>query len=222
MMMYEGWNTLKRTPGLVTWLLWVVLTTVGGILGTTIVVLNPNSNSFLNGLFIWFFLALPFFFVAVGQWLLLRHFVGESGRWLFTALLGIPFVLPYLLIYGFSAEFTDGKALIFGTREFWSASCSLAVLSLIFGGVVGLVQGVVINRFGKEPHRLRWWVIATAIAWAIGFPLGEQFIGSIFWLKPTPFPLTATWLIEGTKWGIIGAITGTALLWLGRAKGNTQ
>ncbi len=215
-MMHAEYNTLKQTPGLVTWLFWVALTTSGGILGTAITILNPNSNAFLNQLFIWFFLAGPLFCVTVGQWFLLHRLVEQAHWWLLTAILGFIFVIPYL-IYGFSAEFSNGKSLIFGTPEFWYVSLSLTIMSLIFGGFVGLVQSaLLISRYGAQPKRVLWWTISTALAWAIGYPLGDQFLGSLFWLRTTPSPLTAGLLIEGTKWGIIGIITGTALVWLGR------
>ncbi len=221
--MYAEYNTLRRTPGLVTWLLWVVLTTIGGILGTTITILNPNSNSFLNQLFIWFFLVSPLFFVALGQWLLLRRFVAQSEWWLLTGGLGFLFVIPYLFFYGFSVEFTGGKSLIFGTQEFWSASLSLTMMSLIFGSIVGLVQGgLLIWRFGKRPRRLVWWVTGSAIAWGVGYPLSEQFLASLFWHGSILTSLAIQLLVVGTTWGIIGAITGVVLIWLGRTTVSGQ
>jgi len=74
-MLYEEQNTFGRMPGLVTWLDWVVLTTFGGIVGTFLLSFVPNLNVSLNGLLIWFYVASPLFFVALGQWVLLRHFV---------------------------------------------------------------------------------------------------------------------------------------------------
>jgi len=145
--------------------------------------------------------------------------VAQSGWWLLTGVLGFIFVYPYLLIYGSSALLTDGKSLIFGTLEFWSVSLSLASMSLIFGSIVGLMQGLlVIRRLGAGPGRLLWWVIGSAIAWGIGYPLSKQFLTSIFWHESTSFPQTAVWLVVGTTWGIIGAITGVVLIWVGRAR----
>ncbi len=222
--MYAEYNTLRRTPGLVTWLLWVVLTSTGGSLGTIITILNPNSTSFLNQLFIWFFLVSPLFFVALGQWLLLRCFIAQSGWWLLTGGLGFLFVVPYLLFYGFSFESLGYRSLTFGTQEFWSVTLSLTIMSLIFGSIVGLVQGgLLIWRFGKRPRRLAWWVVGSAIAWGVGYPVSEQFLPSLFWHGSTPTPPNVSWLLAlqwlavGTPWGIIGAITGAVLIWLGRA-----
>ncbi len=138
-MLYEEQNTFRRTPGLVTWLFWVVLTAFGGIVGTFLLSFLSNANVSLNGLLIWCYLASPLFFVALGQWLLLRRFVAQAGRWLLTSVLGFLFVYPYLLIYDFSALLTSGKSLIFGTQEFWSVSLSLAIMSLLFGSLVGLI-----------------------------------------------------------------------------------
>src|SRR6267154_5542416 len=111
-----------RKPGLVTWLFWVVLTAFGGIVGTFLLSFVSNANVSLTGLLIWFYLASPLFFVALGQWLLLRRFVAQSGWWLLTGILGFIFVYPYLLIYSSSTLFTSGKSLIFGTLEFWIVS----------------------------------------------------------------------------------------------------
>jgi len=126
--------------------------------------------------------------------------------------LGFIFVYPYLLIYSFSALLTSGQSLIFGTQEFWSVSLCLALMSLIFGSLVGLLQGIlVIRRWGAVPRRPLWWIIGSAIAWGVGYPLGEQFLASLLWHGSTPFPQSATVLIVGTTWGIIGAITGGSL-----------
>jgi hypothetical protein len=218
-MLYEEQNTFKRTPGLVTWLFWVALTIFGGIVGIFLLSFVSNANPSLNGLLIWFYLASPLFFVALGQWLLLRRFVAQSGWWLLTGVLGFLFVYPYPLIYGFSALLTSGQSLIFGTQEFWKVSFSLAIMSLIFGSVVGLLQGILmIRRWGAVPRWLFWWVIGSAVAWGVGYPLGEQFLGSIFWHGSTQFSQAASWLVVGTTWGIIGAITGAVLVWAVRAR----
>ena len=168
----------------------------------------------LNGFLIWFYLASPPRFV--GWWLLLRRFSARAG--------GSHGVLGFILCtssftYSFSALLTSGQSLIFGTQEFWSVSLSLAIMSLIFGSLVGLLQGIlVIRRWGAVPRRLLWWVIGSAIAWGVGYPLGEQFLASLIWHGSTPFPQAATWLVVGTTWGIIGAITGVVLIWVGRAR----
>jgi hypothetical protein len=218
-MMYEEQNTFRRTPGLVTWLFWVVLTALGGIVGTFLLSFLSNADTSLNGLLIWFYLASPLFFVALGQWLLLRRFVAQSGWWLLTVVLGFFFVYPSLLIYGFSALLTSGQSLIFGTQEFWMVSLSLAIRSLLFGSLVGLLQGIlVIRRWGIVPRRLLWWVIGSAIAWGVGYPLGEQFLASLLWHGSTPFLQAATVLEVGNTWGIIGAITGAVLIRVGHAR----
>jgi len=218
-MLYEELNSFRRTPGLVTWLFWVVLTALGGIAGTFLLSFLSNANASLNGLLIWCYLASPLFFVALGQWLLLRRFVAQSGWWLLTGVLGFIFVYPYLLIYSFSALLTSGQSLIFGTQEFWKVSFSLGVMSLIFGSLVGLLQGIlVIRRWGAVPRRLLWWVIGSAIAWGVGYLASEQFLASLLWHGSTKFSQAATWLVVGTTWGIIGAITGVVLIWVGRAR----
>ena len=218
-MLYEEQTPFRRTPGLMTWVFWVVVTALGGIGGTFLLSFVYNANTSLNGLLIWCYLASPLFFVALGQWLLLRRFIAQSGWWLLTSVLGFFFVYPYLLIYSFSALLTSGQSLIFGTQEFWSVSLCLALMSLIFGSLVGLLQGIlVIRRWGAVPRRLLWWVIGSAIAWGVGYPAGEQFLASLLWHGSTPFTQATIWLVVGTTWGIIGAITGVVLIWVGRAR----
>src|SRR5207247_8999825 len=110
----------------------------------------------------------------------------------------------------------SGMSLIFVAQEFWSASRSLAIMSLIFGSLVGLMQGIlVIRRWGAVPRRLLWWVIGSAISWGVGYPASEQFLASLLWYGSTQFPQAATWLVVGTTWGIIGAITRAVLGWVG-------
>ena len=227
-MLYEKQNTYRRTPGLVTWVCWVGLTALGGIVGTFLLSVVSNANTSLNGLLIWCYLASPLFFVALGQWLLLRRFVAQASWWLLTSVLGFLFVYPYLLIYGFSALYSSGQSLIFGTREFWIVSLTLAIMSLLFGSLVGLMQGILVIRrlgglgglggLGAAPWLLLWWVTGSAIAWGVGYPLGEQFLASFLWHASTPFSQAATGLVVGTTWGIIGAITGVVLMWVGRAR----
>jgi hypothetical protein len=119
----------------------------GGIIRTFLLSFVSNADTSLNGLLIWCYLASPLFFVALGQWLLLRRFVARSGWWLLTGVLGFIFVYPYLFIYDFSALLTSGQSLIFGTQEFWMVSLSLAIVLLLSGSLVGLMQsGLMIRR----------------------------------------------------------------------------
>ena len=223
MMVNEEQNIYGRTPGLLMWVGWLGLTALGGVIGSFLLSVVSNANASLNGLLIWCYLASPLFFVALGQWVLLRRFAPQAGWWLLTTVLGFLFVYPYLLIYGSSALLSGGRSLNFGTREFWNVSLSLALMSLIFGGLVGLMQSIlVISRWGVVPRRLLWWVVASAIAWGIGYPLGEQFLASAFWNGSTLFPPVAPWLIDGSTWGVIGAITGAALLRVGRSRLKDQ
>src|SRR5881275_664065 len=86
-MLHEKQNTCRRTPGLVTWVCWVGLTALGGIVGTFLLSVVSNANTLLNGLLIWCYLASPLFFVALGQWLLLRRFVAQASWWLHARVL---------------------------------------------------------------------------------------------------------------------------------------
>ena len=64
----------------------------------------------------------------------------------------------------------------------------------VFGTVVGVLQWLVLRH---EVGRAGWWVLASTVGWVVGGPLGG-FVG---------------WAALGAAYG---AITGAALVWLGR------
>jgi len=86
-------------------------------------------------------------------------------------------VYPYLLTYGSSALFTNGKSLIFGTPEFWSVSPSLAIVTHLWehrGADAGHTGDQTIG--SSSEGELLWWAIGSDIAWGVGYPLSEQFL----------------------------------------------
>ena len=207
--------TGSQTPGLETWLLWSLLTLIGGMLAFTFFSHpfdpNPRQVYFWMG-------AVPLFWVSLGQWLMLRNRVAGSAWWLLIGLLlGFVWWYVYWISYGFVHEWTSGKSLTFGTATFWNVTWQLALLALIFGGIVGLAQGLLVLRsYGTRPALL-WWVGASALAWGVGYPLGQQIVGGIFWTWFFPFPLSQA-VAEAVTWGTIGMFTGAALIWLRRSR----
>lgn len=229
------WDQGQEAPHRIIWLRWVVLTTLGGLFGFNVAFFlfwlsdygSQGSSDFRNPrvilglilsmLAVYFLLAYPLFFASLGQWFILRKEVAHARRWLWTGALGILFSLPYLLYYAFLDEYSNGQSMIFGTEWFWFATRILTVMALIYGGIVGGFQGwFVLRGYGARLGHILVWVIANAIAWGVGFPLGHQFVASLFHISSSPYPLwwIESVLIYGTPWLIIGIITGAVFIWL--------
>lgn len=78
-------------------------------------------------------------------------------------------------------------------------------------GVLGFAQRLVLK---SHIHRAGWWIIANALAWALGLVVAFRMVGMMhsnrFSLE-TALAGTATGLAIGA---VVGAITGVALIWL--------
>jgi hypothetical protein len=111
--------------------LWIMATTWGWILGK--------------------FLVEPIGLVASGaalgilQWLVLRHRISESTRWIFATAIG------WLVGWGL---------FLFATPS------ELAFASgLVVGGCTGIAQWLILR---KEVHWAGWWLPISALAWTTG------------------------------------------------------
>lgn len=208
-------STRAQIPGFETWLLWSLLTLIGGMLAFHFFTFPRNPNQPFSSMYFWIG-AVPLFWVSLGQWLMLRNMVAGAAWWLLIGLLlGIAWWYVYWITYGFIHEWSSMRSLIFGTPIFWNVTWQLALIALVFGSIVGLAQGLlVIRSYGIRPALL-WWIGASALAWGVGYPLGQQIVRGIFWTWFRTFS-SATILAEAVTWATIGMITGAALLWLGR------
>lgn len=175
-----------------TWLLWSLLTTLGGML------------------------PIPFM-VPLFQCLVLRSLVpAETSKlfikwFIFSGLLSVFWSFYYFLTFGFSHEYTNFQSEIFDTPEFWGWTLYLSRDAAIAGSIIGLVQGALFIKYYKNGPTLFLWAIANSIAWGIGYPVGLKFVGSVLYklhLGAEEFILT--W---GATYCIIGMITGAILAW---------
>lgn len=201
-------SATQYTPGWETWLLWTLLTLIGGVLTFYLGSFWNSKNSLVA---LWYIHAFfPFLLVSLGQWLILRRLGPQSAWWFLPNLPGIIWAYLYLVGYAFIDEYSSGQSLIFGSPIFWATTWQLALFALVFGILLGWLQGWLVLKSG-----LFLWVAATTLAWGIGWPLGQQLVRAAIWtwFRATPLQSVSELLAVVVTWATIGALTGAALVW---------
>lgn len=136
--------------------------------------------------------------------------MSHAWLWLLPSLLGYLLLIPYFDAYGHLSFSTDGNSLRFGTDDFWSTTQTLVVFSVIYSA-----------------HQVKswWWILTTALAFGIGFPLGDQVMLSLAihpeyihsvgpLIVAPPLLLLVDIMALAAPWGVIGMTTGAAFVWL--------
>lgn len=162
---------------------------------------NAPSNLILIGLGV----ALGVF-LGFAQWLIIRRYLHHSVRWIMaTALgitiswgIGIPILLLLLLIYGSEIGNIDVIALLKG----------VLLLGVSTGLVVGYLQWLVLKNRTRD--RSGAWILANVIAWGLG--LVAAFFSRFVVLADNSW--LGLILPPAILGAVVGAITGTALVWL--------
>jgi hypothetical protein len=176
------------------WLGWTLATAGGMLLGflPTILLVNVLSLGLAQ-------IAVPVLagtVIGFAQWIVLRRFVTASTRWDWTD--GISWAAGYVL----------GLLLI---QILPSTVFVVFIGYFLFGVIVALVQWPVLRR---EIPQVFTWLVASAIAWAIGY-WASQAVLSLF-TDPLIDPVVGTAVIAVTSGLVAGAITGVALIWIVR------
>jgi hypothetical protein len=176
------------------WLGWTLATAGGMLLGflPTILLVNVLNLGLAQ-------IAVPVLagtVIGFTQWLVLRRYVTASTRWDWTD--GISWAAGYIL----------GLLVI---QLLPSTVFAAFVGYFLFGVIVALVQWPVLRR---EIPQVLTWVIASAIAWAIGY-WASQAVLSLF-TDPLIDPVVGTTVIAVSSGLVAGAITGLALIWIVR------
>ena len=92
-----------------------------------------------------------------------------------------------------------GLSLLFGDQP-GPAVVQDAATGVIHGAEFGIAQWLILRRQG---HKVGWWVVASIVGFAIGFPLTKTLFGE----------LSSGLLVAGGAGAVVGAIAG-ALQWL--------
>jgi hypothetical protein len=176
------------------WLGWTLATAGGMLLGflPTILLVNVLNLGLAQ-------IAVPVLagtVIGFAQWLVLRRYITASTRWDWTD--GISWAAGYIL----------GLLLV---QLLPSTVFAAFIGYFLFGVIVALVQWPVLRR---EIPQVFTWVVASAVAWAVGY-WASQAVLSLF-TDPLIDPVVGTTVIAVTSGLVAGAITGLALIWIVR------
>jgi hypothetical protein len=176
------------------WMGWTLATAGGMLLGflPTILLINVLNLGLAQ-------IAVPVLagtVIGFAQWLVLRRYVTASTQWDWTD--GISWAAGYIL----------GLLLI---QILPSTVFAAFIGYFLFGIIVAVVQWPVLRR---EIPQVFTWLIASAIAWAVGY-WASQAVLSLF-TDPLIEPVVGTAVIAITSGLVAGAITGLALIWIVR------
>jgi hypothetical protein len=176
------------------WLGWTLATAGGMLLGflPTILLVDVLSLGLAQ-------IAVPVLagtVIGLAQWLVLRRYVTASTQWDWTD--GLSWAAGYIL----------GLLLI---QLLPSTVFAAFIGYFLFGVIVALVQWPVLRR---EIPQVLTWLLASAIAWAVGY-WASQAVLSLF-TDPLIEPVVGTAVIAVTSGLVAGAITGLALIWIVR------
>jgi hypothetical protein len=176
------------------WLGWTLATAGGMLLGflPTILLVNVLNLGLAQ-------IAVPVLagtVIGFAQWLVLRRYITTSTRWDWTD--GISWAAGYIL----------GLLLI---QMLPSTVFVVFIGYFLFGIIVALVQWPVLRR---EIPQVFTWLVASAVAWAIGYWISQAVL-SLF-TDPLIDPVVGTAVIAVTSGLVAGAITGIALIWIVR------
>jgi hypothetical protein len=176
------------------WLGWTLATAGGMLLGflPTILLINVLNLGLSQ-------IAVPVLagtVIGFAQWLVLRRYVTASTRWDWTD--GISWAAGYIL----------GLLLI---QVLPSTVFAAFIGYFLFGVVVALVQWPVLRR---EIPQVLTWLVASALAWAVGYWASQAVLSSL--TDPLIDPVVGTAVIAITSGLVAGAITGVALIWIVR------
>ena len=176
------------------WLGWTLATAGGMLLGflPTILLVNVLNLGLAQ-------IAVPVLagtVIGFAQWLVLRRYITASTHWDWTD--GISWAAGYIL----------GLLLI---QALPSTVFVVFIGYFLFGAIVALVQWPVLRR---EIPQVLTWLVASAIAWAVGYWVSQAVL-SLF-TDPLIDPVVGTTVIAVTSGLVAGAITGVALIWIVR------
>ncbi len=171
-------DTRTSQAGLLLWLEWVLASVVGfGVGGAVGSLVSPTVGFIVTGAVVGMF-----------QWMILRRYMAQAG---WVALAG----LSTLVVC-----FAFGGAIMGGVSGLVGGAFGLIAGGAAAGLVMGTTGGFFQSRFlGQHLSRTGWWIVASALGWAIGEAVAVA-------LGQGPGSL-----IGGA---IAGTITGTTLVWL--------
>jgi hypothetical protein len=205
-------NTTRALGRIGWWLLWVVMSTVGFVIAGVIghfpfgFSVGDDANLTVENAVVGFVFgavtgtiigALQFVVLrSLLQRLVSRRFAFRAGWWVLATAVGV----------GVTHAIGDAAP----------SPVTYAMLAVLAGAVVGILQWVVLRRLVK---RAGWWVIASIVGWFVGLIVGMFLANSAGLTTSTGLEDWRTQhAIVGLVAGVVsGAITGIMLVWLFRS-----
>jgi hypothetical protein len=150
--------------------------------------------------------------LGVAQWLVLHRYVKHINTWiLVTAIAAMIAWLVGLQISTLMIFSTNLDTTLTSAMKTQTLLKGVFLLGAWVGGVLGFAQWFVLK---SHIRRAVWWIVANALAWALGLVVAFMMIGmmhSNYFSLETALAGTAIGLTLGA---VVGAITGVALVGL--------
>ena len=144
--------------------------------------------------------------VGLAQWLVLWQWVSGADRWTAMTVVGV--------VVGHAVS----TSLTWDTDSLGRRTASAAVEGVVFGGLVGLMQWLVLQ---ERMHRAGWWVTASALGLAVGWvamkALGQGNGEEAAWVQRV-----ASLSTVGALSGAITGLTMIVLVWRAARNGNSE
>ena len=182
------------------WLWWVLASTIGFPVGAAAAfIVSFNVPGAVGG-------AVGGAVVGILQWLVLRQQLSRTGWWVLASTVGIAVFGDVVWYSSTTVEWViTGGALSF--------TVAMSVGFAVGGAVVGILQWLVLR---QHLSRAGWWVLASTV----GFPVGAAVYVAVFQAVNLALggDLSAAFIERAMGFAVagavVGAITGTALVWL--------
>jgi hypothetical protein len=209
------WQLFKHWQGLKVWEQWLIATAIAQLVSLGILTaanaliqltVNPNISVVLILVGILQGASLGF-----AQWCVLRQYIRHIGWWIVATIVGA------LLAWGLGTMVDVLIALFIalsikvGTVKTIATLVGIFLLGTGVGTILGYAQWLVLESHIRNSFI---WIIANAIAWAVGLLLAFMSVGFVR-LDEFTAHNAIVWVTTGTSMGaVIGGITGIALIWL--------
>lgn len=158
--------------------------------------------------------------VGVAQWVVLHRYIPRLPwrQWVLATAAGAFIawalgMMPSTLIE-LSAN-TDGSASdpTFASLSDLTVYTLAALMGMVLGHILALVQWLVLRQY---IHRAAWWILANAVAWAVGM-VAIFVVAGLLTEEATTLDITLAFGLAGAVAGaLVGAIHGLALVRLVR------
>jgi hypothetical protein len=153
-------STITARPRLdawVTWVQWVLASTIGAPVGWMLgfLVYEP-----ITGVIRWaatqvVLFALTGAVVGLAQWLVLKQQLRGVGWWILTGAVGWPL--------GFALGDALARSLFSDASVYVSGAATFAVVGAVTGGLQALLLWI------KKTSRVGWWLAGSVVGWAAGW-----------------------------------------------------